>query len=382
VLWGHWVDNQNNYRNLLDAAVNRAHQDGLAVYMTLTGAAYDSPLPGQTATTNDNPDPLAYKAWVQEVVGHFKTLGVEMYGLWNEPNNTTFLKSQCNGLEVSRLGTSNVSLYANLWTQGLSGLTAANNAAPGLPKARALFGELSSGRYEYTSSCLPSAPRYSIDMLKYLQQVAQDVPGGVQTTGLAWHPYQMGSVPWHADPAVVGIGRMPQVQSMINTLWHQGHFTAPSGKIPRLFITEFGYWNRPANQSSTSLKLYHTENQRAGWIAGGGSALDLAYGQDARMFLFWEMAERTPAITTNLNDSRNFVNGFDTGFAGAQDSPTALEVGGQRPYGKGPYRDRANPQCRRAYLAVRRWAKGNHYRPAALSPVPGSVAPPPSGTCS
>ena len=75
----------------LDAAVNRAKQKGLSVFMTL---AYTPKCASRGNSDgmghNDPPDPALWAQYVRKAVAHYRALGVRHFGLWNEANLKQF----------------------------------------------------------------------------------------------------------------------------------------------------------------------------------------------------------------------------------------------------------------------------------------------------
>jgi hypothetical protein len=334
------------YRNDLENAIKHAKGQGLKVYMTLTGASYD---PG--GASNLDPDPAAFASFVSDAVTEFSdpSMGVVRYGIWNEPNNAAYLKMTCP--DHNPLGGTTPGLYRQLYIAGYNALKAAN------PNAKAFVGELSELPNTGRPGC-QGTKKKGLNAIDYLAAVANDANAPILTDGVAWHPYQHRRAPAtsrgiaNPDTNVVGIGRIGAIKGRIETLYDHHLLKVPTsqqnGEAPQLYFTEFGYLNRPFTRNG-STHSYHTEKERASWYP---RALSLALRNHVKMFLLWETTEEPPSNAT-LNAAENYPNGataFDTGVIGTNGAVT-----GTRPYGKG------GPQARRAYCAIRKWARSAHY---------------------
>jgi hypothetical protein len=150
-----------------------------------------------------------------------------------------------------------------------------------------------------------------------------------------------------------------------------------------LYLTEFGYHNRPESKGMKNV-CWHTESIRASWLNGirkngkRGGALDNALRSQARWMLYYHSVEVTPA-------ERDF--NWDTGLIGLvpDENPGDASVHvnddivGNSNYGKtkergGKY---VRPPTvfstrRRAYCAIRQWARTKHYAGVTRCPAPGT----------
>lgn len=173
----------------------------------------------------------------------------------------------------------------------------------------------------------------------------------------------------------------------IDELYKAKKLRTSSRTRPGLFITEFGYFNRPPAPSS-ELNSVHTEVERATWYA---QALGVAKRNNARSFAMWETAE-DPAKDANLEPTWEFKDqvrkgakprtSFDTGVMGSHYAkPPAFPyefglVTGMRYYGKGPP---SNPgkntrQTRLAYCRIWQWARDAGL-PVSKNECPQAVIP-------
>jgi hypothetical protein len=301
--------------------------------------------------SNLDPVRAAFGTFVSHAVTEFgdPSMGVVRYGIWNEPNNAAYLKMTCP--DHNPLGGTTPGLYRQLYIAGYNALKAAN------PNAKAFVGELSELPNTGRPGC-QGTKKKGLNAIDYLAAVANDAMP--RSLPMAWRGTHT-SIVGHRRPAValptrtnvVGIGRIGAIQGRIETLYDHHLLKVPTsqqyGEAPQLYFTEFGYLNRPFTRNG-STDSYHTEKERASWYP---RALSLALRNHVKMFLLWETTEVAPSNATNLNAAENYPNGataFDTGVIG-----TSGAVTGTRAYGKG------GPQARRAYCAIRKWAKSAHY---------------------
>lgn len=358
VYWGQWRQRTkvgSSYKEALVDAVDRIHAMNMNVYMTITGAWYDDLLNGKR--TSLTPDPAAFGTLVSDIVSTFRPLGVRDYAMWNEPNLPArnrdgdpgtveaFLQRPvcANGRTLTT-----AKLYQQLYQAGYAAANAYN------VDVRVYLGELSENANIGHPEC--SAPKNNLNAFEYLTEVATDRPGtgSLTTNGVAWHPYQQRLTPNKPDRSIVGIGRINGMRTRIQNLIRDDLLKTPTGQGPRLYLTEFGYFNRPL---VTGMKrVFHSEARRAGWLR---AALRRAreVSPRPRMFTFYKLAEFWPTdvgldpqlLSNSPVSEYDLVNvapvGFDTGLA----HPLRFEVTGVRPYGIGD-----NGQPRQAFCAIRK----------------------------
>ncbi|MCP9491504.1 MAG: cellulase family glycosylhydrolase [Solirubrobacteraceae bacterium MAG38_C4-C5] len=254
VYWGDYMNDLPGYRAALDTAVQRFNEDQMVVYMTLTGADFDSSIDGQS--THLNPDPAKFADFVTDVANRYKDDGVRRFGIWNEPNlpSGSFLaRSRCPvGPEQKPRRLTTAFLYRELYQAGYAAAKAAN------ANARVHIGELSEQRDVGRESCSTVDPG-GLDPDEWLEKVVGNED--IKTHGVAWHPYQHASPPKDKDMSVMGIGRIAQFKETIDALNDSGNLSTPEGKVPRTYLTEFGYFARPQNRNSDE-REWHSERTR------------------------------------------------------------------------------------------------------------------------
>jgi hypothetical protein len=391
----------------LDRAVDEANARGFHVHLTITGVAAgwecDPDFPHWRACpperpTGRDPDPAEYADFVGAVVRHFtedrdgdgdRDIRVSSYSLWNEPNLKVFLAHQG--------GTVPAGLYRRLYRQGYDAATEAYSGA------RVFIGELSELK---TNGRLPGShlPRSDdrkviVTAMDFLQEVTRPRDpdaGSTLTHGVAVHPYQHREPPhtagdrWRTgvgklngrlrDPRNVRRGRqnLTGVNSTIDRLFKRRGLAGdtggtafrwlrtPGGRRPSLYLTEFGYLNKPqegehlsAPNRRTRVKNYwHTEARRANWLRGTPQrrgALEVMRRSRPKWILLYHLVE-APAAR------------WDSGLIAPDGT-----VDGDRPYGKDPDGRILNrldfSQPRRAYCAIWEWASSE---PGEFgSPYPG-----------
>lgn len=266
VSWDH-IENQDGsyYFDKLDRAVAQARDQGFHVYLTLSGIAQPAcrPLynPSMRACalgakpTGISPNPDDFGDFAAAVAAHYKGK-VTAYGIWNEPNNSRFLKDgqdRHNPVDV---------LYRKLYLAAYNRIKRRRSVGegPAYKDARVFIGELS----HLTRSARSPSGRKQPSALRFLKDVVEPSPASdapVRTHGVAWHLYQ------HVDPprsdgrgstrrsdgrfGVVGIGRADEIHDLIDKLAKRPKvgeprtLVTPKAKRPKLFFTEFGYFNGP-----------------------------------------------------------------------------------------------------------------------------------------
>lgn len=349
VYWGDYL-NIPSYREALDLAVDRFEADNMVVYMTLTGADFDEPVDGQP--THLNPDPADFADFVTDVANRYKDDGVRRFGIWNEPNlpSGTFLaRSPCPvGPDEKPRRLTTAFLYRELYEAGYDAAKAANASA------RIHIGELSEQRDVGRESCSGREPR-GLDTDEWLDKAVGNED--IRTHGVAWHPYQHATDPRDKDKSVMGIGRIAEFKKSIDALHESGNLSTPDGKVPRTYLTEFGYFARPQSRSSDE-REWHSERTRGIWSA---RAISLARRDpnNPAMFGFWIVPEAPPVEKDEdkLNAPEN-VPSFDTGVI----HPDTGAVTGMKDYGKGDLE-------RQAYCRIWWYARNNNY--PQIGPQPG-----------
>ncbi|HEX8207301.1 MAG TPA: VCBS repeat-containing protein, partial [Solirubrobacteraceae bacterium] len=409
------------YWTKLDRAVNLALDMGIQPYFTVTGYAdggqeCDGVRHMQNTScrtlvkgpTGINPQPAEYASFFGKLAKHFTTndgpchkagtpqencLRVQVYGVWNEPNlgarenpgggyrDPTFLSANSATPRMCQYDK-----YMQLYDAA-----AAEVAKPDVaPRARLMIGELAGA----PNICFQGTTRQFLTPMAWLRKALRNKTTPVRVHGFALHPYQHQFAPWHATKpaATAGIGFLNRnkdseaeagrvcdgpASRMLRGIKQQLTClsAAPENKLrsmygpgerpAALYLTEFGYFNRPRNDDpETPRTQYHTEIERAKWSTGyrtpSGTerrgVLDRAKG-NARMLVHYDLFETAGPY------------GHDSGVMN-EDGVYGAVGSANRPYGKPfgpPWRDGAGDlrqdqaQARRMMCAYWRWAKSRNY---------------------
>jgi hypothetical protein len=313
--------------NIYDAAIDKAKAEGFRVYLTVTGAVDDcatftNPATGAKTRVNPNglgciapgstgvsPDPVRFGEFAGRVAARYKSK-LEHFAVWNEPNIPGFLLAEPDQEDVIP-----ARRYGQLYAEAYKKMNP--------HRVRILIGELASGargrRYEGEDPSVHRRVR-AHTAFRFLENAVEAAAARlgtstVTTHGVAWHPYQHTvapttvmngkEVPTRTDTAHFGIGRIIPLRKKLQAL-HGGTgnsgnkgLVAPGGKQPPLYMSEFGYLNRPRPSGGKGRhKTWHTEQRRAGWWR---SALDLALresrrkdGAGPRLMTIYQLVEASP----------------------------------------------------------------------------------------
>jgi hypothetical protein len=453
VFWG-WIENApdptdpSGFKggkpfefNRLDTAIRLARMRGLAIELTLSGGADSCPngpanspfnvnarscFGGQSTTVN--PSSSQYQRFVEAVVEHYTRnpdespramtcpadcLRVNYFSLWNEPNQGASKLSTGNPREAP------VKLYHDLAVAGYNGWSHSTNRAGAPPSLRTIItntklfvGELSSRVYSgydaYRAKCPPTQTKGKchISPSEFLREVTQVNGTALIADGVAYHPYQDRDYPsFQGVKSYQGIGRLKAVQDMIDTLcrWGRdvptenlhcrGSLRGSFSKRPRLYLTEFGYRNRPtgkksANANQKSLpeanaqrSYWHSEAERALWYGGGyyhkktrRGAMQVAADSKAQWMILYHMTELQP-----VEEDPQSQNLWDSGLIGRpgvdqEASHPDDDINGVRVYGKvknrGGWFGPGHEQQRMAYCSIHAWAVQHDYVPSGNNACP------------
>jgi hypothetical protein len=172
------------------------------------------------------PKAKAFKAFAAAAAKHFRGR-VDRYSIWNEPNFRGWLSPLSSGPKV----------YRALYLAGYSAIKKAD------PKAKVFIGETS----PYASGRNATAP------LKFLRGVtcanAKYKRAGhcarLKTDGFAQHPYDFKHKPTYKYPGKdnVTVSTLSRLTSALSKLRKAKLLSTPSGGVPFLYLTEYGYFS-------------------------------------------------------------------------------------------------------------------------------------------
>lgn len=251
--------------------------------------------------------------------------------------------------------------YHDLYREGFQG---GRSVCPA--SCRFYFGELTE-----TNSALP----FFKVALRVPAGTPADSPERLRTHGLAWHPYQHRTNPENRpsrrslDKHVVGIGRLGDIRRALRDAADDNLLRTPGRNRPRLYLTEFGYFNRRNPDIRRDRNThFHREARRADWFP---RALDEAVEHKARMFLLYHGYEAPPKdydADCSVKGPLPRVAQWDSGLLGAGGAVTGKRCYGRPP--RPPYNTVDNPQDREAYCAIWKWTYYRSYH-ATASTAPG-----------
>ncbi|MDQ3934300.1 MAG: carbohydrate binding domain-containing protein [Actinomycetota bacterium] len=335
---------------------------------------------------------------------------VHFFSIWNEPNHKGWLQlgpdnTPPTSTAYDRTNKVPVVRYRQLYEQAKvaydEAITGTDGAA-NVPGTKILIGELSSRkstyRFEGESACGNDCDRLPVE---FLEAVANGSSAGLQADGLAYHPYQPSDAPWdRPEKEYRGITRLGEVVRSLEGLCGKtgsgatascgGKLRTASGTRPDLYLTEFGYLNRPEVYKEATSR-WHSEGERELWLKSEGSTkrgvLERAR-KYAKWMLMYQVIENDPEDGGTPQQPRQSTG--DNGIVGIrpptsnqddepQDTNPARpwQLVGKRYYnkksvarGSGVYGGRfhfwtENPAVRnrapfvtsrRAYCAIRNWA--------------------------
>lgn len=209
-----------------DLLIANAGAYGIKVQLVLTG-----PAPAY-ATGNHKIGPVSpsaskYKAFVTAAAKHFKGR-IDRYSIWNEPNHRGWIAPVNKGPKI----------YRALYTTGYSAIKRVDR------KAQVMMGE--------TSPFALGRGRNAMAPLKFLRGVTcanarykRARPcATLKTDGYAHHPYDFDHKPSYKFPGGdnVTIGVLPRLTSALAKLRKAHLLTTPSGGVPFVYLTEYGYF--------------------------------------------------------------------------------------------------------------------------------------------
>jgi hypothetical protein len=224
--------NWTGYDLLIDNSARR----GIKLQLALTG-----PAPAW-ATGNHKVGPVApkakyFKQFASDAANHFKGR-VDRYSIWNEPNHRAW---------ISPLGRG-PALYRALYVAGYSAIKQAD------PSAQVLIGETSPfglGHGRHINATPPLKFLRALTCANARYRPAKHC-GTLITDGYAHHPYDFDHPPTFRYPGGdnVTIGVLGRLTSALSKLRSAKLLTTPSGGVPFVYLTEYGYFSSGSRKVS------------------------------------------------------------------------------------------------------------------------------------
>jgi hypothetical protein len=240
VIWSYVVGKQRRNRKApknikynwsgYDNLVRDATKKGIQVQVVLTGPA-PAWATGNHKLGIDRPKASAFKAFARAAAEHFKLLGVQRYSIWNEPNFKGWLSP------VSRAP----SLYRALYSTGYSQIKAAD------PDAKVFIAETSPyaiGKGKRRNATAPLAFLRGVTCAKSNYKRAHKC-ATLKADGFAHHPYDFAHKPTYRYPGGdnVTMSTLGRLTSALSKLKKSKLLTTPSGGVPQLYLTEYGFFS-------------------------------------------------------------------------------------------------------------------------------------------
>jgi hypothetical protein len=210
-----------------DALIKGAAARGIHVELALTGPA-PKYATGNHKVGPDRVKAAPFKRFARAAAEHFGP-NVTRYSIWNEPNFRGWLSP------VAKQG----KLYRALYSSGYSAIKAAN------PSAMVLIGETS----PYS---IGRGNRNAQGPLRFLRAVTcanshykrAHKCSTLKTDGFAHHPYDFRHKVTYKYPGKdnVTLATLPRLTSALSKLKKAKLLTTPSGGVPYVYLTEYGYF--------------------------------------------------------------------------------------------------------------------------------------------
>jgi hypothetical protein len=210
-----------------DALVSAAAARGIHVELALAGRA-PAYATGNHKIGPDRVKAAPFKRFARAAALHFGS-SVNRYSIWNEPNFRGWLSP------VAQQG----KLYRALYTAGYSAIKAAN------PAAQVLIGETSPyaiGRNNKNAQPPLSFLR-SVTCANSHYKRAHKC-STLKTDGFAHHPYDFRHKVTYKYPGAdnVTLATLSRLTSALSKLRKAKLLTTPSGGVPYVYLTEYGYF--------------------------------------------------------------------------------------------------------------------------------------------
>jgi hypothetical protein len=210
-----------------DALLADAAAKGIKVQLSLSGPA-PAWATGNHKIGVDRVKASAFKAFASAAAKHFRSRGVTRYSIWNEPNFRGWLAP------ISKAP----KLYRALYLTGYREIKKAD------PSAKVFIAE--TAPYDLKGGRNAMAP------LKFLRGVTcakanykrAGKCGTLKADGFAHHPYDFRHKPTYKYPGKdnVTMATLSRLTSALSKLKKAKLLTTPSGGVPQLYLTEYGYF--------------------------------------------------------------------------------------------------------------------------------------------
>jgi hypothetical protein len=222
--------NWSGYDRLVDDAAAR----GIHVQLALTGPA-PAYATGNRKIGAYKPKAAAFGTFARTAAEHFAGR-VSRYSIWNEPNYVSWIAPLASGARV----------YRGLYVAAYSAIKKVD------PAAEVLIAETS----PYALKKRATAP------LKFLRDLTcanarykkAKSCGTLKTDGFAHHPYDFDHKPTYKYPGKdnVTLATLSRLTTALGKLKKAKLLTTPTGGVPYLYLTEYGYFASGKRKVSAS----------------------------------------------------------------------------------------------------------------------------------
>jgi hypothetical protein len=215
--------NWTGYDALIDAAAAR----GMHVQLALTGPA-PAWATGNHKVGPNKPKASPFKAFARAAAEHFRGR-VSRYSIWNEPNYVGWISPLKSAPK----------LYRGLYVAGYAAIKKAD------PAAKVLIGETSPygiGRGKHINAIPPLQFLRSVACANNRYKRAKHC-GTLKTDGYAHHPYDFRHKPTYKYPGKdnATLATLSRLTSALSKLRKAKLLTTPTGGVPYVYLTEYGY---------------------------------------------------------------------------------------------------------------------------------------------
>jgi hypothetical protein len=206
-----------------DALLRAAQARGMRVELSLTGPA-PAWATGNHKVGPYKPKASAFKVFARDAAEHFKG-SITRYSIWNEPNYVSWIAPLSSGPKV----------YRQLYTAGYSAIKAVD------PNAQVLIAETSPYALKKRATA-PLAFLRGVTCANKSYKRAKKC-STLKTDGFAHHPYDFRHKPSYKYPGKdnVTLGTLSRLTSALSKLRKAKLLTTPSGGVPFVYLTEYGY---------------------------------------------------------------------------------------------------------------------------------------------
>jgi hypothetical protein len=224
------VYNWSGYDRLVDQAAAK----GIRVQLALTGPAPAFATANHRIGAN-KPKAGPFRAFARAAAEHFRGR-VTRYSIWNEPNYVSWIAPLSSGPRV----------YRALYTTGYSAIKAAD------PAAQVLIAETSPYALKKRATA-PLAFLRGVTCANARYKKAKSC-GTLKADGFAHHPYDFDHKPTYKYPGKdnVTLATLSRLTSALGKLKKAKLLTTPTGGVPDLYLTEYGYFSSGKRKLSAS----------------------------------------------------------------------------------------------------------------------------------